>query len=125
MNFFVCVFVFVQAGYGYGLPISRLYARYFQGDLKLYSLEGYGTDAVIYIRVTEFSAISICVFLGRKGRMHQLFTFYLKFILSIFCRRSPQSPSRGCPCTTSQPGNTTRRSMRQTTGASPAKSPKT
>lgn len=46
------VFVYVQAGFGYGLPISRLYARYFQGDIKLYSLEGFGTDAVIYIRVS-------------------------------------------------------------------------
>lgn len=39
----------VLAGLGYGLPLSRLYARYFGGDLKLVSLEGFGTDAYLHL----------------------------------------------------------------------------
>ncbi|KAG5183205.1 pyruvate dehydrogenase kinase [Tribonema minus] len=36
------------AGLGYGLPISRSYARYFGGDLSVMSMEGYGTDAFVH-----------------------------------------------------------------------------
>ena len=37
------------AGLGYGLPISRAYARYFGGDLSIMSMEGYGTDAFVHL----------------------------------------------------------------------------
>lgn len=39
----------VLAGYGYGLPLSRLYARYFGGDLQVLSMENYGTDAYLHL----------------------------------------------------------------------------
>lgn len=40
----------IMAGYGWGLPLSRVYARYFGGDLQVLSMEGYGTDAYLHLR---------------------------------------------------------------------------
>jgi len=37
-------------GLGYGLPLSRLYARYFKGDIKIASVDGYGTDVYVYLQ---------------------------------------------------------------------------
>lgn len=44
-----------MAGFGYGLPVSRLYARYFGGDLRMISMEGYGTD--VYLHLSRLSTL--------------------------------------------------------------------
>ena len=39
----------VMGGMGHGLPLSRLYSRYFGGDIQLITFNGIGTDAIIYL----------------------------------------------------------------------------
>ncbi|KAF8558423.1 alpha-ketoacid dehydrogenase kinase [Imleria badia] len=41
------------AGLGYGLPMSRLYARYFGGSLDLFSLDGWGSDVYVKLRSVD------------------------------------------------------------------------
>lgn len=69
------------AGYGYGLPISRLYARYFHGDLSLLSCDGYGTDTIIYMKV---SIKILQIF--RKERIYNFQTLF--FINKFFFKGS-------------------------------------
>lgn len=38
------------AGFGYGLALSRLHARYLGGDMTICPMHGYGTDVYIHIR---------------------------------------------------------------------------
>ncbi|KRY08572.1 [Pyruvate dehydrogenase (acetyl-transferring)] kinase, mitochondrial [Trichinella patagoniensis] len=45
-----------MAGLGYGLPLSRLYAWYFHGDMTVVSFEGFGTDACIYLKALAENA---------------------------------------------------------------------
>lgn len=41
---------FRMAGLGFGLPLSRLYARYFGGDLQLVTIPGYGVDVFLSLK---------------------------------------------------------------------------
>lgn len=44
-----------MAGYGFGLPLSRVYAQYFGGDITVQSMNGYGTD--VYLNVNHLGDI--------------------------------------------------------------------
>ncbi len=45
------------AGFGFGLPMSRLYARYLGGDLNVVSVEGFGTDALVQLKRATADAL--------------------------------------------------------------------
>ena len=39
------------AGFGHGLPLSRTYARYWGGDISVFSVENWGVDSYIRLGV--------------------------------------------------------------------------
>jgi hypothetical protein len=44
---------------GFGMPIARMIARYLDGDLRLASMHGYGTDAYLYVNKIETAGASV------------------------------------------------------------------
>eukprot|EP00434_Breviolum_minutum_P012120 symbB.v1.2.010686.t1/scaffold685.1/size172784/4 len=43
------------AGYGFGLPLSRVYAQYFGGDIHVQTMHGFGTD--VYLNVNHLGDV--------------------------------------------------------------------
>jgi len=56
------------AGLGYGLPLSRLYARYLHGDVTLTSCHGYGTDVNLYMRALARDASEVLPIYNQVSR---------------------------------------------------------
>ncbi|CAF4977041.1 unnamed protein product [Rotaria socialis] len=46
----------IDRSYIFPMDTSRLYARYFNGDLEIHSIDGHGTDAYIYLQAVEDQA---------------------------------------------------------------------
>ena len=42
------------AGYGYGIPLSIVYARYLGGEVDIQTIQGYGEGFNIYFKFKEF-----------------------------------------------------------------------
>eukprot|EP01084_Bolivina_argentea_P221408 375021_1 len=46
-------------GLGYGLPIVKVYAQYFGGSCQIQSIDGYGTDAYLYLNNLKRSNVRV------------------------------------------------------------------
>jgi hypothetical protein len=53
-----------------GLPLVRIYAKYFGGDLKLQTLEGHGTDVYLRLAHLDPSGAAFALDGAKKGAQH-------------------------------------------------------
>ena len=51
----------ILAGLGFGLPMSRVYAEYFNGSLDIVGLHGHGTDVFLRLQRLDVHADSLLV----------------------------------------------------------------
>ncbi|VEL10631.1 unnamed protein product [Protopolystoma xenopodis] len=58
----------ILAGYGHGLPLSRLFARYLNGELSLLVLEGVGCQAYIYLKRKPEEAYELLPIFNRTAK---------------------------------------------------------
>lgn len=63
------------AGYGVGLPLSRLYAWYLGGSLDLVSLPGYGTDAYLFLPRIQSEQVEVVPDSDHVFQTHDLMDF--------------------------------------------------
>jgi signal transduction histidine kinase len=66
-------------GFGVGLPLSRLYARYLGGSLNLVSLPGYGTHAYVFLPRLPENLVEVVPI--RNGGWAATTKFFGEFIL--------------------------------------------
>ena len=67
-------------GYGYDLPLSKLYVRYLHGDLVITSYEGFGTDIMVYLKMPWLFLFVSDMFIFSHFQLQCLFNGQCLFI---------------------------------------------
>nr|GEY53398.1 hypothetical protein [Tanacetum cinerariifolium] len=95
-----------MAGYGVGLPISRLYARYFGGDLQIIPMEGSAFSCVLpeALKVSAVQHDPRCLTFESESEKRKLSSSSFSCLASVSSRQKHlstsslflQSPLKGC-----------------------------